>query len=34
LSGCPLSAAACIGITCAFAVAFLALAITGFGEPD
>jgi len=34
LFGCTLSTAACIGITCAFAVAFLALAVTGFGKPD
>jgi ABC-2 type transport system permease protein len=29
-----LSNAACIGITCAFAVVFLALAVTGFDAPD
>ena len=34
LFGCTLSGAACIGITCAFAVIFLALAVTGFGKPD
>ncbi len=34
LFGYTLSTAACIGITCAFAVAFLALAVTGFGKPD
>ena len=34
LFGATLSNAACIGITCAFTVAFLALAITGFGQPD
>ena len=25
---------ACVGITCAFAVTFGALAVTGFGKPD
>jgi ABC-type molybdenum transport system ATPase subunit/photorepair protein PhrA len=30
----PPSNAACIGITCGFAVVFLALAVTGFGRPD
>ena len=34
LFGSTLSNAACIGITCAFAVVFLALAVTGFGKPD
>ena len=34
LFGYTLSTAACIGITCAFAAAFLALAVTGFGKPD
>ena len=34
LFGHTLSNAACIGITCAFAAAFLALAVTGFGKPD
>ena len=34
LFGATLSNAACIGITCAFAAAFLALAVTGFGKPD
>ena len=34
LFGYTLSNAACIGITCAFAVAFLALAVTGSGKPD
>jgi ABC-2 type transport system permease protein len=34
LFGYTLSNAACIGITCGFAVVFLALAVTGFGRPD
>ena len=34
LFGATLSNAACIGITCAFAAPFLALAVTGFGKPD
>jgi ABC-2 type transport system permease protein len=34
LFGYTLSNAACVGITCAFAVAFAALAVTGFGKPD
>jgi ABC-2 type transport system permease protein len=34
LFGVTLTNAACIGITCAFAVVFLALAVTGFGKPD
>jgi len=34
LFGYPLSNAACVGITCGFAVVFLALAVTGFGQPD
>ncbi len=34
LFGYTLSNAACIGITCAFAAAFLGLAVTGFGKPD
>jgi hypothetical protein len=34
LFGHTLSNAACTGITCAFAVAFLASAVTGFGKPD
>jgi len=34
LFGTTLPGAACIGITCAFAAAFLALAVTGFGKPD
>jgi ABC-2 type transport system permease protein len=34
LFGHTLSNAACIGITCIFAVAFLILAVAGFGKPD
>jgi hypothetical protein len=34
LFGHTLSGAACVGITRAFAVAFLVLAVTGFGKPD
>jgi len=34
LFGAILPSAACIAITCAFAVVFLALAVTGFGHPD
>ena len=34
LFGATLPDAACIGITCALAVVFLALAVTGFGHPD
>ncbi len=34
LFGATLTNAACVGITCAFAVVFLALAVTGFGKPD
>jgi hypothetical protein len=34
LFGHTLSDAACVGITCAFAVAFLVLAVAGFGKPD
>jgi ABC-2 type transport system permease protein len=34
LFGHALSDAACVGITCAFAVVFLVLAVTGFGKPD
>jgi hypothetical protein len=34
LFGITLTNAACIGITCVFAVVFLALAVTGFGKPD
>jgi len=34
LFGHALPNAACIGITCAFAAAFLTLAVTGFGKPD
>ena len=34
LFGYTLSNAAWIGITCAFAAMFLALAVTGFGNPD
>ena len=34
LFGHTLPNAACIGITCAFAVVFLALAVTGFGKAE
>jgi len=34
LFGFTLSNAACVGITCAFAVVFLALAVIGFGAAE
>jgi len=34
LFGAPLPSAACVGMTCGFAVVFLALAVAGFGQPD
>jgi len=34
LFGYTLSDAACIGITCGFAVVFLALAVIGFGKTE